>query len=71
MYSDNEKVVLCGASAYEQKYYFNQDFASLPQSVQDELHVMCVYVYRWEIRRYFLPCGLNSDGKSAVLRQRL
>ena len=42
MYSDNEKVVLCGASAYEQKYYFNQDFASLPQSVQDELHVMCV-----------------------------
>ena len=44
MYSDNEKVVLCGASAYEQKYYFNQDFASLPQSVQDELHVMCVTV---------------------------
>ena len=42
MYSDDEKVVLCGASAYEQKYYFNQDFASLPQSVQDELHIMCV-----------------------------
>ena len=42
MYSDDEKVVLCGASAYEQKYYFNQDFASLPQNVQDELHVMCV-----------------------------
>ena len=21
---------------------FNQDFASLPQSVQDELHIMCV-----------------------------
>ena len=42
MYSDDEKVVLCGASAYEHKYYFNQDFSSLPQSVQDELHVMCV-----------------------------
>ena len=40
MYKD--KIVLCGASAYEQKYYFNQDFASLPQSVQDELHIMCV-----------------------------
>ncbi len=25
MYQEN--VVLCGASAYEQKYYFNQDFA--------------------------------------------
>lgn len=40
MYKD--KVVLCGASAYEQKYYFNEDFASLPQSIQDELHIMCV-----------------------------
>ena len=27
MYQDN--IVLCGASSYEQKYYFNQDFASL------------------------------------------
>ena len=40
MYKD--KVVLCGASAYEQKYYFNQEFSSLPQSVKDELHIMCV-----------------------------
>ena len=46
MYKD--KVVLCGASAYEQKYYFNDDFASLPQSIQDELHIMCV-LYTEEI----------------------
>ena len=45
MYSDDEKVVLCGASAYEQKYYFNQDFASLPQSVQDELHIMLSLIH--------------------------
>ena len=38
----NEHVVLCGANSYEQKYYFNQDFKSLPQSIQDELHIMCV-----------------------------
>ena len=31
MYQEN--VVLCGASAYEQKYYFNQDFDSLPESI--------------------------------------
>ena len=31
MYQDN--IVLCGASSYEQKYYFNQDFASLPETV--------------------------------------
>ena len=46
MYQD--KVVLCGASAYEQKYYFNQDFSSLPQAVQDELQIMCV-LYTEEI----------------------
>ena len=48
MYSDDEKVVLCGASAYEQKYYFNQDFDSLPEAVKKELQIMCV-LYTEEI----------------------
>ena len=43
-----EKIVLCGARAYEQKYYFNQDFDSLPESVKQELHIMCV-LYTEEI----------------------
>lgn len=43
-----EKVTLCGASAYEQKYYFNEDFRALPDSVKDELHIMCV-LYTEEI----------------------
>ena len=30
-----EKIVLCGANAYEQKYYFNPRFSKIPQSVQD------------------------------------
>ena len=37
-----EKIVLCGANAYEQKYYFNPRFSKIPQSVQDELHIICV-----------------------------
>lgn len=37
-----DKVVLCGANAYEQKYYFNPDFSGIPQSVQEELHIICV-----------------------------
>ena len=41
-YMYQENVVLCGASAYEQKYYFNQDFDSLPESIKQELHIMCV-----------------------------
>ena len=40
MYQEN--IVLCGANAYEQKYYFNPDFSSLPSAVQDELQIMCV-----------------------------
>lgn len=37
-----DKVVLCGANSYNQKYYFNSEFDSLPQAVKDELHIMCV-----------------------------
>ncbi len=40
MYQD--EVVLCGANAYEKKYYLNPDFDQLPQSVKDELKIMCV-----------------------------
>ena len=39
---DEERIVLCGANAYEKKYYFNQQFAGLPESVRDELHIICV-----------------------------
>lgn len=34
--------VLCGASAYEQKYYLNPDFDNLPDRIKDELKIMCV-----------------------------
>ena len=37
-----DKVVLCGASAYEQKYYFNEQFKGLPESIKEELHIICV-----------------------------
>lgn len=37
-----ENVVLCGANAYEKKYYFNEKFGRLPDSIKDELHIICV-----------------------------
>ncbi|MGB8453942.1 MAG: DUF6145 family protein [Anaerocolumna sp.] len=40
MYLD--KVVLCASSAYEQKYYLNEDFNTLPDSIKEELKIMCV-----------------------------
>ena len=27
--------VLCGANSYNEKYYFNEKFANLPQAVKD------------------------------------
>ena len=58
MYSD--KIVLCGASAYEQKYYFNQDFDALPQQVKDELQIICV-MYTEEIGGVF-TMEFDEDG---------
>ena len=37
-----DSMVLCGANSYEEKYYLGESFRSLPQSVQDELKIMCV-----------------------------
>ncbi|MDE5866411.1 MAG: hypothetical protein K2H31_07420 [Lachnospiraceae bacterium] len=37
-----ERIVLCGANAYEQKYYFNEQFANIPDSIKEELHIICV-----------------------------
>ena len=36
------KIVLCGANSYEEKYYLNPDFDSLPDNIKDELMIMCV-----------------------------
>ena len=42
MEARKENVVLCGANSYEQKFYFNQEFKSLPEDVKKELQIMCV-----------------------------
>ena len=38
---DNE-IVLWAANAYEQKFYLNPEFDSLPESIKEELQIMCV-----------------------------
>lgn len=35
-------MILCGASAYTQKYYLNPEFDRLPESVKEELNILCV-----------------------------
>lgn len=40
MYQD--RVVLCASSAYEKKFYLNEDFQALPEQIKQELKIMCV-----------------------------
>ena len=39
---EQKKIVLCGANAYEKKYYFNKEFDKIPESIKEELHIICV-----------------------------
>lgn len=50
---ENNTVVLCGANAYEEKYYLNEKFHGLPTQIQEELQIMCV-LYTHEIGGVFL-----------------
>ena len=44
-----EEVVLCGASAYNKKFYLSEDFEGLPQGIQDELKILVYSTRRmWE-----------------------
>ncbi|MBR6094698.1 MAG: hypothetical protein IKP92_06730 [Lachnospiraceae bacterium] len=56
-----EKTVICGANAYEQKYYFNPDFGKIPPSLQDDLHIICV-LFTEEVGGVF-TIGFDEDGE--------
>ena len=36
------EMALCGASAYNRKYYLNPDFNGLPETIKQELKLICV-----------------------------
>ena len=38
----NGHVVLCGANAYEEKYWLNPLFEKIPASIREELRAICV-----------------------------
>ena len=59
----DENRVICGANAYEKKYYFNQTFAALPESIQQELHIICV-LFTEEVGGIFTICFEEDGGVS-------
>lgn len=55
-----EEVVLCAANAYEQKYYLNPEFETLPEAIKQELQIMCV-LYTEDIGGVFMVV-YDEDG---------
>ena len=68
MYNKQEnadaKIVLCGASAYEKKYYFNEQFKALPDSIKEELRIICV-LFTEEVGGVFTVV-FDEDGQIAM-----
>lgn len=60
----DKRIVLCGANAYEQKYYFNKDFDKIPQSIKDELHVISV-LFTQEVGGIFMIV-FEEDGSISL-----
>ena len=55
-----EKMLLCGANSYDMKYYFNEKFNGIPESVKNELHILCV-LFTEEVGGIF-TIGFDEEG---------
>lgn len=56
-----EEVVICGANAYEEKYYFNPVFNRIPESIKKELNIICV-LFTEEVGGIF-TIGFDEEGE--------
>ena len=56
-----EETVLCVANSYERKFYLNPEFVSLPESIRQELQIMCV-LYTEDVGGIFMVV-YNEDGE--------
>lgn len=58
-------MILCGANSYEQKYYFNEQFDAIPDSIKEELHIICV-LFTEEVGGAFM-IGYEEDGSIVLI----
>ena len=58
---DGDRMVLCGANAYDKKYYFNKKFEKIPESIQKDLHIICV-LFTEEVGGIF-TIAFDEDGE--------
>lgn len=54
------ETVLCAANSYERRYYLNPEFESLPESIRQELQIMCV-LYTEDVGGIFMVV-YDEDG---------
>ena len=59
--------VLCGASAEQLKYYFNPEFARLPEAVRQELHDITVVMADRLGATFLLVFGEGGDLRLEVV----
>ena len=38
----NQEITLCASNAYNKKFYLNDNFKGLPETIKEELQIMCV-----------------------------
>lgn len=62
-----ESIVICGANAYEEKYYFNPVFNKIPESIQNELHIICV-LFTEEVGG-IITIGFDEEGELQIMTQ--
>lgn len=63
----DEKMVLCGANAYDKKYYLNDQFSNLPEQIKKELQIMCV-MFTEEVGGILL-LEFDEDGSLQLITQ--
>lgn len=62
-----EEIVICGANAYEEKYYFNPVFDKIPDSIKDELRIICV-LFTEEVGG-IITIGFDEEGELKIMTQ--
>ncbi|MFP4697202.1 MAG: DUF6145 family protein [Eubacteriales bacterium] len=56
-----DRIILSVSNSYEQKYYFNDDFETIPQNIKDELKALSV-LFTEDVGGIFI-IGFNEEGQ--------
>lgn len=62
-----EKVVICGANAYEGKYFLDPRFTKIPDDIKKELKIICV-LFTEEVGG-IITIGFDEEGELEIMTQ--